>query len=99
MMTCYGFNVRQALEIRRSRQSQTILRSNGNESSSRNASTPVNTIHQSRIIQAEKNNANINATVRRALDADNATDQTISNNRRLHLNNYYYNKKKPPSNC
>eukprot|EP00956_Cyclotella_meneghiniana_P027293 scaffold60906_cov61-Cyclotella_meneghiniana.AAC.5 len=84
-------NVRQALEIRRSRvmsttslatftirrgscnQLQAILRSNGNESSSRNASTPVNTIHQSRIIQAEKNNANRNATVRRALEADNST--------------------------
>ena len=52
-------------------QSQTLLRLNGNESWIQNASTPVNTTPVTNSTE-KKNNANMNATVRRALEADNA---------------------------
>ena len=53
-------------------QSQTLLRLNGNESSIQNASTPVNVTVPVKNYSTENNNANVNATVRRALEADNA---------------------------
>ena len=70
-------------------QSQTLLRLNGNESSIQNASTPVNVTVPVKNYSTENNNANVNATLRRALEADHAARsndiiQSSSSQQQLH---------------